>query len=67
MKEEEKGRKERESRRGEGRVRCGEETGKGRWKKEEEEDGRDVYQRDRDRIVHSGECRKLKYKTQVNV
>ena len=34
---------------------------------EEKAIGRSVYQRDRDRILHSGAFRKLKYKTQVFV
>jgi dGTPase len=40
---------------------------RGRMHKEEEAIGRSVYQRDRDRILHSGAFRKLKYKTQVFV
>ena len=46
---------------------CFSKKSKGRLHKEEEAVGRSVYQRDRDRILHSGAFRKLKYKTQVFV
>jgi len=39
----------------------------GRVHKEEEHPFRSVYQRDRDRIIHSNAFRKLEYKTQVFV
>src|SRR3954447_17206016 len=39
----------------------------GRLKAEPESPTRSVFQRDRDRIIHSGAFRKLKYKTQVFV
>lgn len=40
---------------------------KGRLHQEPDASDRDVFQRDRDRIIHSGAFRKLKYKTQVFV
>jgi dGTPase len=40
---------------------------RGRLKSEPESPTRSVFQRDRDRIIHSGAFRKLKYKTQVFV
>jgi dGTPase len=40
---------------------------RGRLKAEPESPTRSVFQRDRDRIIHSGAFRKLKYKTQVFV
>jgi dGTPase len=40
---------------------------RGRLKPEPESPTRSVFQRDRDRIIHSGAFRKLKYKTQVFV
>ena len=46
---------------------CFSKKSRGRLYKEEEAVGRSVYQRDRDRILHSGAFRKLKYKTQVFV
>ena len=46
---------------------CFPDSTQGRMHKEEEAIGRSVYQRDRDRILHSGAFRKLKYKTQVFV
>ncbi|MDG1273152.1 MAG: deoxyguanosinetriphosphate triphosphohydrolase [Alphaproteobacteria bacterium] len=46
---------------------CFSKKSRGRAHKEEEAVGRSVYQRDRDRILHSGAFRKLKYKTQVFV
>ena len=46
---------------------CLPEQSKGRVHSEDEAMERSVYQRDRDRILHSGAFRKLKYKTQVFV
>ena len=46
---------------------CFSKKSRGRAHEEEEAVGRSVYQRDRDRILHSGAFRKLKYKTQVFV
>ncbi|CAK0775814.1 Deoxyguanosinetriphosphate triphosphohydrolase-like protein [uncultured Gammaproteobacteria bacterium] len=46
---------------------CRPETGRGRLVAEPESPIRTAYQRDRDRIIHSGAFRKLKYKTQVFV
>lgn len=46
---------------------CRPEQSRGRRHQETESHGRTVHQRDRDRIVHSGAFRKLKYKTQVFV
>jgi dGTPase len=40
---------------------------KGRFIAERESSGRSVYQRDRDRIIHSTALRRLKHKTQVFV
>lgn len=49
------------------RYACLPEQSKGRVHLEDEAMERSVYQRDRDRILHSGAFRKLKYKTQVFV
>ena len=46
---------------------CRPELTRGRLKPEPESPTRSVFQRDRDRIIHSGAFRKLKYKTQVFV
>jgi dGTPase len=43
------------------------ETSRGRVHKETESKYRNLYQRDRDRIIHSGAFRRLEYKTQVFV
>ena len=40
---------------------------KGRKYKEEESSGRSIYQRDRERIIHTTAFRRLQYKTQVFV
>ena len=40
---------------------------KGRLYKEEEDYNRSIYQRDRDRVIHSNSFRRLKHKTQVFV
>lgn len=49
------------------RFACRPEAGRGRLVPEPESPIRTAYQRDRDRIIHSGAFRKLKYKTQVFV
>ena len=46
---------------------CRPEGSRGRLHREPESPGRSPFQRDRDRIVHSGAFRKLQYKTQVFV
>ena len=46
---------------------CRPEQSRGRLHREPESAGRSPFQRDRDRIVHSGAFRKLQYKTQVFV
>jgi dGTPase len=46
---------------------CRPQETRGRLKPEPESPTRSVFQRDRDRIIHSGAFRKLKYKTQVFV
>ena len=46
---------------------CLPEASRGRRWPEEESPGRTCFQRDRDRIIHSGAFRRLKYKTQVFV
>ena len=46
---------------------CRPEGSRGRLYREPESPGRSPFQRDRDRIVHSGAFRKLQYKTQVFV
>ena len=40
-------------------------TSKGRLYKEEEDINRSIYQRDRDRVIHSSAFRRLEHKTQV--
>ena len=44
---------------------CNDANSRGRLYKEEEDKYRTCFQRDRDRIIHSGAFRKLEYKTQV--
>ena len=46
---------------------CDPEASRGRRQAEPESPGRSCFQRDRDRIIHSGAFRRLKYKTQVFV
>lgn len=46
---------------------CQPAVSRGRFFKEEESPTRTIYQRDRDRIIHSGAFRRLKHKTQVFV
>ncbi len=46
---------------------CRPEASRGRLHKEEESNTRNVFQRDRDRIIHSTSFRRLEYKTQVFV
>ncbi len=48
-------------------VACDPEASRGRLHKEPEAATRTVFQRDRDRIIHCGAFRRLKYKTQVFV
>ena len=42
-------------------------TSKGRLYKEKEDVNRSIYQRDRDRVIHSSAFRRLEHKTQVFV
>ncbi|MGI9482154.1 MAG: deoxyguanosinetriphosphate triphosphohydrolase [Hyphomicrobiales bacterium] len=48
-------------------IACDPNETRGRFHKEPESTGRSVYQRDRDRIIHSTALRRLKHKTQVFV